>query len=285
MKFNSFALTQKDAINPPNSLVAKLRSRLRKSFLSSAYFFSHKNSVKSKFLRGLYCHYVFDDQLGKFEKILKEFLEIGKFVNTDTLIKILNGEKEIDDKYFHLSFDDGFKNIYKNAFPILKKYNIPAITFLPTNFIESDFETLKTYSLDIAAYGGVIETMNWDEVNKMIDSGYEFGSHTCTHADLAKISHDSDFMFNEVFKSKHDIEKKTGTECKYIAWPFGEFKHINDKSLEYIKNAGYYGCFGAFRGSIRKGTDRFMIPRHHFEVEWPMSHIKYFAKGKFEKKI
>ena len=48
---------------------------------------------------------------------------IGTFVDTDTLISMLNGNKKVDKKYFHLSFDDGFKNNFTNAFPILLKHD------------------------------------------------------------------------------------------------------------------------------------------------------------------
>ena len=60
-------------------------------------------------------------------------------------------------------------------------------------------------------------------------------------------------------------------------------KHINEKALKFIDEAGYKACFGAFRGSLMKGKTNFLkLPRHHFEVEWPLSHIKYFAMGNME---
>ena len=90
-------------------------------------------------------------------------------------------------------------------------------------------------------------------------------------------------MRDEIARSKDDIEHRLGVPCDYISWPFGRRLDADASSLRFARAANYRACFGAYRGSIRPGeTDRFSIPRHHFEVEWPMSHFKYFAHGNRE---
>jgi len=281
MKLNNYAVNWRDAVPEAVGLTSKLRYLLRHSILSVA---SRKIRIDDKnFLRCLYCHYVFDDQVKKFEKILVELKNIGDFITTDKCLDMLNEKEKINGKFFHLSFDDGFRNIYKNAYPILLKHNIPAIAFLSTKFIDVSFKETAKYCLDIAKYKAVIETLKWNDIRDMSNNGFQFGSHTRSHAQLSKISNDEKALFDEIYESKSDIQEALNGLCKYFAWPFGEKKHIDEKSIKVIGKADYQGCFGAFRGSIIPGvTNNLMIPRHHFEVQWPLDHIKYFASGKME---
>jgi peptidoglycan/xylan/chitin deacetylase (PgdA/CDA1 family) len=237
-----------------------------------------------KFLRLLYCHYVFDDQREKFERIIERLRRHGTFVSTSTCIAMLEGKKPIDGKYFHLSFDDGFRNIITNAFPILKRQNVPAIFFVPTSLIEADAAQTKHYCLITTKYPAVIGMAGWDDLRRAVDAGFEIGSHTKTHARLSDISGDPQRMRDEVLGSKQELERRLGVACNYISWPYGTMRDIDAPSLSSIEHAGYRACFSAVRGAIvSHHTDRFRIPRHHFEAQWPMSHIEYFAQGHNER--
>jgi peptidoglycan/xylan/chitin deacetylase (PgdA/CDA1 family) len=209
---------------------------------------------------------------------------VGEFVDTDTCMDIIEGKKKMNAQYFHLSFDDGFRNNYLNALPLLQKHSVPAIFFVPTSLIGAEYSRTAKYCLETTQNCAVLEMMSWDEIEKVLESGCEIGSHTRSHAHLISISSDKGQMRDEIFGSKSDIESRLKTECKYFSWPYGREKDIDDVSLKMIADAGYRGCFGAYRGSILpEKTDRFRIPRHHFEPFWPVSHIQFFARGNFEK--
>ena len=88
----------------------RLRYYVRHAILSSL---SKLSSAKMhNCLLCLYCHYVFDDQKDKFSKIIRSLKKNGSFVNTATCIAMLEGSIPINGRYFHLSFDDGFPNIF-----------------------------------------------------------------------------------------------------------------------------------------------------------------------------
>ncbi len=71
----------------------------------------------------------------KFEKQLAYVKENYNLISFEDFILWHKGEKEIPDNAIILTFDDGYKNTYTNLFPLLQKYNAPAIIFLPTAYI------------------------------------------------------------------------------------------------------------------------------------------------------
>ena len=232
---------------------------------------------KKTFLRGIYCHHVFDDETDSFRAIMESLCRVGTFVNTETCVAMLQGERPIDGRYFHLSFDDGFRNVFHNGIPILRELGIPAILFVPTAMMDADWAAARDHCLANNRYAAPIEMLTWDDLRKLQSWGYETGSHTRTHARFSELAAHGT-LEEELVGSKSDIEAQLGTECKYISWPFGTMNDVDEESLAATRAAGYHACFGAFRGSVVPGaTDRWRIPRHHFEAFWPRSHVLYFA--------
>jgi peptidoglycan/xylan/chitin deacetylase (PgdA/CDA1 family) len=281
MSEKKYATRWKQAAPMPTGIVGKARSALRHVTLSTLSLANR--SLDESFLRCLYCHTVFDDQIQEFERLLLELKRTGTFVDTDTCVQMLSGEKTIDNRYYHLSFDDGFRNNFVNALPILRKHDIPCIFFVPSSLIDASWDSTKVFCRQTTRYRDVIEMMKWEDLAQVILSGYEVGSHTRTHARFSAISHDCTLLQDEILGSKQELEMHLGVPCKYISWPYGRITDADAVSLEVAKSSGYQACFGAFRGSvIPAATDIFRIPRHHFEVQWPVSHIKYFARGNME---
>ena len=70
----------------------------------------------------------------KFEKYIKYLSEHGKAI---TLNEIEKNKGDFFKKYI-ITFDDGFHNNYKYALPILKKYKIPHIIYLTTNYVDKN---------------------------------------------------------------------------------------------------------------------------------------------------
>lgn len=239
---------------------------------------SFKNSV-----RCMYCHNLFDDQIELFEEIIIHLKKQSKFISTKKLIDILLSKNKIESNLLHLSFDDGFKNNFTNALPILIKHDIPAIFFVSTSYISCSWKMAKDFCLNRANYSGVIQFMDWEDLTEISNLGYEIGSHTKTHQRFSDISGDRCLMENEILGSKHILEEKLNKDCDYISWPYGKLDDSDYKSLGFVKETGYKACFGAFRGSvIPDKTNQYSIPRHHFEPHWPLSHINFFSQGGWE---
>lgn len=111
-----------------------------------------------------------------------------------------------------ITFDDGDATIFKNGFPKLKKYGLPATLYLSTSYIGQD----SWY-------------MNWSQVKTLKQGGWEIASHGYNHPDLTQLS-DAEVKA-ELEKSKSLLASQ-GYNAVSFASPYGEY---NDRVLKLIK--------------------------------------------------
>ena len=149
---------------------------------------------------------MFDDQVDAFERLIVQLKAIGTFVDTDTLVEMLYGQRPMTGPCFHLSFDDGFRNIYTNAFPVLQRHGVPGIFFVPSSLVAADPELARSYCLETTNYAGVIELVRWEELRQMQEAGIEIGSHTRTHSRFSAVSADPARLCDEIYGSKAELE-------------------------------------------------------------------------------
>lgn len=73
----------------------------------------------------------------KFEAQLLYLKKKYALIGLKDFIEWKHGQKNLKNAVL-LTFDDGYKNCYTQLFPLLNKYNVPAIIFLPTAYIGKD---------------------------------------------------------------------------------------------------------------------------------------------------
>lgn len=256
-----------------------LRAAARYGFLSFAGAFRRFGSATS--LRCLYMHSVYDDQVHHFRAMLRALKGHGRFVTTQEVVEVVEGTRSIGEHCFHLSFDDGFDNNYRNVFPVLEELEIPATFFVPTALVDApDDEVLaRWWTPDPVP----TRLMCWDELREMRAAGHEIGSHTRHHARLSDVSGDDSSLRDEIIGSKREVEDALGEPCRFISWPFGTSRDFDQRAGEVVREAGYRACFSAVRGTVVPGSKEvFAIPRHHLDVGWPWLHVRFFASGGWE---
>lgn len=273
-----FATISTGALERPPKVSGHLRLFLRNLILDieSSLFTKQSDTC----VRCLYCHYVFDDQVEVFENILRELSSFANFITSETLLQFLKGKRNLSGINFHLSFDDGLKNNYLNAAPILEKLDIPGTFFIPTQYIDADYHTVSDYCLNKAKYSKVIELMGSSDILDLSNRGFEIGSHSHSHPRLSELPHKD--LYNEIFLSKSILENLLQKDCNLFSWPYGTLNDINDEVAIATEKAGYELIFGGFRGSVSSRTNPNFVPRHHFEPQWKLNHVKYFLRGNRE---
>ena len=269
-------ITKSSELSGRKGLINRLRERARVAALSS--YSRIASEPTGNFMRCVFCHGVFDDDLANFELLIESLMSHAIFVDSDHCLEIATGKRPLDGRYYHLSFDDGFKNNFTNAAPILAERKIPATFFVPTDYVGADGETVSRYCSERLHLPVSVETLNWSDCHQLVENGFEVASHGRRHLVLAEL--DKPTLESELKESRERIEDELGVACTKMAWPYGDSRHTIGVEEDDYRSAGYNCVFGASRGRVRRNrTDPFSLPRHHFEANWPVAHTLNFAFG------
>lgn len=175
----------------------------------------------------------------EFEKQMAYLSQHGYHtVSLTQLDNFFHGKGTLPAKPIAITFDDGYKDNYTNALPILKKYGFTATVFVIVNEV------------------GKNDKMSWEELNELIHAGWEIGSHTMNHLDLTKLN--SSKLIQEVKQSKELLENHLGNTIKFFVYPSGRY---NANVVKTIKDAGYIMAFTTVKGWDNRKTDPFLEHR------------------------
>jgi peptidoglycan/xylan/chitin deacetylase (PgdA/CDA1 family) len=139
-----------------------------------------------------------------------------------------------------ITFDDGHRDQYDNAFPLLKKHKDRATFFIFTQPIDTNN----------------VDYLSWDMVKEMHQAGMEFGSHSYRHFDLR--NRDVDFLVFEIVGSSEAISQRTGEPVRFFSYPAGRY---DDLVIKVLASAKFWGAVTTQWGATQTYDNRFELPR------------------------
>jgi biofilm PGA synthesis lipoprotein PgaB len=203
-------------------------------------FSYHEIAEKSETLDSTYAV-----SAANFEAQMKWLIDDGyHFIKIDDIINSRKHNKPLPSKAVLITFDDGYQSVYANAFPIIKKYQIPTVIALVGSWLQAtDKVDFDGHLIDRSKF------LSQNEIQEMVASGLvEVGSHSYfLHRGILgnsqgnmepaaitrqwlldkKIYEDDKSYQQRIYddlKTNNDFLKKyTGQKPRVMVWPYGEY--------------------------------------------------------------
>lgn len=161
-------------------------------------------------------------------------------ISMEQLAYATKGVIQLPAKPIIITFDDGHRDHYENAFPILKKNGFMATFFIFTQPIDTNN----------------VDYLSWDMVKEMHQAGMEFGSHSYRHLDMRE--RDVDFLVYEIVGSSEAIALRTGEPVRFFSYPAGRY---DDLVIKILESAKFWGAVTTQWGATESLENRFELPR------------------------
>jgi peptidoglycan/xylan/chitin deacetylase (PgdA/CDA1 family) len=172
----------------------------------------------------------------RFRAQIELLLEAGfTFVTVAELAKLAAGG-EPPAGYAAISFDDGLRNNYTTALPILSSYGIAATVYVTIGFIDgvSPWIGAETDNRMLSA----------TEIRALAGAGWELGAHTMSHPDLSQLDYDA--CRREIEESKTALEAIGDVTVETFAYPFGSY---GSAAVAAVADSGLIAAVSTGRGS------------------------------------
>jgi len=175
-----------------------------------------------------------------FERQIQTLVNAGyTCITARELGEMFDGKREIPDKPVLLTFDDGYRDFYTDAYPIMKKYQVKGTVYVVSGFIG-----YRNYMTELQ-----IQTIAHEEL-------VEIGSHTVHHVSLTHAPVEE--IQKELLDSKSMLEQLIGLPVVSFAYPNGSF---DDSAVKEVSASGFTTAVITKPGIDIDPKDRFKLVR------------------------
>jgi peptidoglycan/xylan/chitin deacetylase (PgdA/CDA1 family) len=142
-----------------------------------------------------------------------------------------------------ITFDDGYRDVLKNAAPVLRRLGMPATAYVITGRIS----------------GPDVSFFSWAQLHTLEQDGIEVGSHTIHHVELPGLTDPA--ALQELIQSRLALERHLHHPVQWFAYPAGRF---DARTERLVGQAGYVLAVTTQPGSAQSASAPFAL--HRYEV-------------------
>jgi peptidoglycan/xylan/chitin deacetylase (PgdA/CDA1 family) len=155
-------------------------------------------------------------------------------IDLDDLRGYLLAGAVLPSKPIVITLDDGYRDLYTSAYPVLKRHQFKAVAYIVTGFL------------------GRPTNVTAQQVVEMNANGIEIGSHTVSHPDLTKLPPAE--VKRQLDDSKVTLEALLGHPVLDFCYPSGD---VDPTVVQAVQAAGYQSATTTRGGVVHSAADRY----------------------------
>jgi peptidoglycan/xylan/chitin deacetylase (PgdA/CDA1 family) len=188
-----------------------------------------------------------------FDAQMRTLARDGRLVSLDDVAEFVAGRRALRSDSVLVTIDDGCRSLYREALPVLREYDVPAVAFVTAGLIGAPAE----------AGDSPEPYLDWSELEALRDAGIVVGSHAFAHRSLGRMSVDE--IREQALRSRELFERRLGQDVWAFAYPFGTRADWSPVTERILSECGYRCAFHSMHGAIRPGMDPIRLPRVKIE--------------------
>lgn len=184
------------------------------------------------------------------QKILEYRKRGYTFISIDDLTSLFTTHHSLFIKKFVcLTFDDGYRDNYTLAYPLLKRLEVPFTVYVSTGFIDNHLPMWWYPGESLGISTVELRTMDADPLCTI-------GAHTVSHPRLDTLPKEQQLA--EIKDSKDTLEQLLGHLIVHFSFPHGAH---NDNTQAICRQLDFRTIAMAWGGPVRQGTNHTLLPR------------------------
>ncbi len=206
------------------------------------------------------CKSAFEMTAESFEQLMQYLINNGWYAMTFEELHQMVETRQWKRKHFYLTFDDTYDTVYTQAYPILKRLNIPFTMFVTK---------------------GLVGTKNFITMEHLLKLASEplctIGCHGLEHKMFRYFT--SEETERQCEEEREWLEENLNIKVRSFAYPYGRIVEVSNANRNQLPQLGFDMAFSAIEGTIRSvwWTGKHYLPR----INLSETFVERFTKGEY----